>query len=303
MRCPICRAEATRMFAKHGYWISECGTCHHRCADITAPEDHIARVYSDQYFFAGGAGYRDYLAEGPLLMAQGRRYGTLLTRYMTPGKVLDVGAAAGFILKGLEESGWRGEGVEPNASMAAYARSDLKVNVTAGAFEQLATNVVFDAVTMIQVVAHFLDPSLAFGRASGLLRPGGYLLVETWNYASWTARLFGSRWHEYSPPSVVQWFTPDSLCRLAQQHALREVARGKPKKLLTGQHAKSLLAYLLGNSFLGRLGSRAVNVVPDTWMLPYPAEDLFWSLFQRQPLGITSAMTCSAKHGGDRHGA
>ncbi len=39
---------------------------------------------------------------------------------MTPGAVLDVGAAGDFVLQGLFDCGWEGTRPEPNASMVVY---------------------------------------------------------------------------------------------------------------------------------------------------------------------------------------
>jgi SAM-dependent methyltransferase len=165
--------------------------------------------------------------------------------------------------------------------MAAYARTQLQVPVHVGSFEQFQPDTTYDLVTMIQVIGHFLDPRHALQKAKALLRPGGYVLIETWNRESWTARLFGRHWHEYSPPSVIQWFTPDGLGQLAAQCAFREVTRGRPQKWLDGAHAKSLLWNKLQGSRLGRLGYRALQVIPDRLAIPYPAEDLFWVLLQQ----------------------
>src|ERR1041385_7100550 len=101
MVCPICDASPHRVFQKHGYWILECPNCHHRFCEIQASEAHAKTVYDDGYFTEGGAGYSDYLAESRLLTEHGEWYGKLLQKYTTPGRLLDVGAAAGFILKGL----------------------------------------------------------------------------------------------------------------------------------------------------------------------------------------------------------
>ena len=96
-----------RLFERHGYWILECAECGHRSAEITPAADHVAEQYGDAYFFGGGAGYSDYLAEAGLLRDRGRQYGRLLHRYRAPGRVLDVGSAAGCILQGLGDEGCR----------------------------------------------------------------------------------------------------------------------------------------------------------------------------------------------------
>lgn len=248
----------------------------------------MARVYGDAYFRGGGAGYPDYLEEGPRLVEHGRRYARLLGRLTPPGTVLDIGAAAGFVLRGFVESAWSGRGVEPNAAMAAHAREQLGLDVETGTLESLATRDRFDVVSMIQVVAHLRDPRAALARAAEFTRPNGYWLIETWNRESLTARCLGRRWHEYSPPSVLHWFSPAGLRALGARCGMVEVARGRPVKSIRAGHAVSLLRYKLGGSGPGRWAARVLGLLPDGLTLPYPLDDLFWMILQRKGAPETS---------------
>ncbi len=251
--CPICNSEADKLFQKHGCWISECQGCGHRFVGIVPSPDHIQRVYGDHYFQGGGAGYPDYLSEKEAITARGKRYARLLSRYMRPGIVIDVGAAAGFILKGFVDSGWSGIGIEPNPRMADYACVHVGVRVETRTLEQFQNGDRYDLVSMIQVVAHFVDVRQAFQAAAEVTRSGGFWLIETWNRESLTARTLGKYWHEYSPPSVQHWFSPEGLQRLVLQFGFREVARGRPARWIKGRHAKSLLRYNLEGLRMGRL--------------------------------------------------
>lgn len=281
MKCPICNGAMQGLFAHRGYPVLGCEVCGHRAARIAPCANHVERVYTDQYFSGGGAGYPDYLSEARLLRAHGRRYASRLTRYMTPGTMLDVGTAAGFVLKGFTDAGWRGEGIEPNRSMAEYARAQLGLQVATGTLEEYDADRQYELVSMIQVVAHFVDLQRALRVAAQVTAQGGFWLIETWNRESLTARAFGKHWHEYSPPSVVQWFSPEGLARLAAQFGFQEVARGRPLKWIGGGHAKSLLRYRLEGSRLERFTASAVGLIPDRLAIPYPAEDLFWALFRK----------------------
>lgn len=282
--CPICESATVRVFVKDGYWIRACVNCRHRCAEIPLAVDHVARVYDDTYFHGGGAGYPDYLCEAPLLRERGRRYGRLLSRYMKPGRMLDVGAAAGFVLEGLMECGWRGVAIEPNAHMAALLRERLNADVYVGPLDEFADPEPFDLIVMIQVIGHFLDVPHSLRAAARATKPGGFWLIETWNRESAAARLLGRHWHEYSPPSVVHWFAPDGLARLARQFGFLEMARGRPHKRLNGAHAKSLLRYKLRGAPGAALADVALGLIPDRLTIPYPSADLFWALFQhREP--------------------
>lgn len=266
------------LFFKDGYEILGCEGCGHRSADTGDRPGHVERVYGDEYFAGGGAGYSDYLAEREILRKHGRRYGRLLQKYMPAGTVLDVGAAAGFVLQGLTDAGWSGRGIEPNPRMSEHARTRLGLRVDTGSLETFQTGERFDLVTLIQVVAHFADLRQAFQVASGITRPGGFWLIETWNRGSWTARIFGRHWHEYSPPSVLHWFTPATLRALAAQFGFQEVARGRPAKWLNGAHAVSLLTHKLGG---GRLLRGVGKMIPKNIPLPYPGDDLFWMLLRK----------------------
>lgn len=282
MRCPLCDRSSRRRFSKYGYWIRECVACQHRFVELIPSAQHVTTVYDDRYFQGGGAGYPDYLAEADLLRQQGRRYAKLLFRYMQPGRMLDVGAAAGFILQGFTDCGWEGYGIEPNPQMAAHAHNQLGLSVRSTSLEQFQTADRYDLITLIQVLPHLFDLRRALQVASHHTQPGGFWLIETWNRQSITARLLGQHWHEYSPPSVLHWFSPKELRQLMAQFDFVPIAQGRPAKWIAGSHAKSLLQYKLADLPFGSLISPWVNRIPDRLKIPYPAEDLTWMLFQKR---------------------
>lgn len=281
--CPLCFGETSRIFQTHGFWLRDCLSCWHRFAEIEPHENHVARVYADDYFDGGGAGYSNYLAESELLRRAGERYGKLVKHYAHEAEtVLDVGAAAGFVLQGFEAAGWRGQGIEPNAAMAAFAQEKLGVNVVNSSLENFKSEEKFDLISLVQVAAHFQEPVRAFEKLATLTAPNGFLLVETWRRDSLTARAFGKNWHEYSPPSVLHWFTKKGLENLTAQFGFKTVAVGRPSKWINAAHAKSLIEFKLAQMPAGKLLSKTLKFIPDKLDLPYPAEDLFWLLAQKQ---------------------
>jgi hypothetical protein len=147
--------------------------------------------------------------------------------------------------------------------------------------EEFPRNRQYDLVSMIQVLPHFVDPRGALEAASDVLRECGLCLIETWNRASWTARLLGRHWHEYGPPSVLHWFSADRVRCLMAELGFCQIACGRPEKRLNGQHAKSLLAHKLRGRWVAPVVGKLLAVVPSRLSIPYPAEDLFWALFQK----------------------
>jgi SAM-dependent methyltransferase len=273
--CPLCGGASIAAFEVRGFKLYDCEACDHRFVDIRNGPAHVDEVYDEAYFTGGGAGYADYLAEAEVLRSRGKMYAGKLVPYIEePGRMLDVGSAAGCILKGFEEAGWSCVGLEPNAEMVKIATERFGLDVRQGSLEESETEEIFDLISMIQVAGHFYDPQIAFEKAFELLRPGGFLLVETWDRNSILARLFGRNWHEYSPPSVVHWWTSASLARFLKEKGFEKVTGGIPSKKISGDHARTLLEYKFGKLAL-------LELIPKRFNLPYPSEDLFWALYQK----------------------
>lgn len=277
MLCKICGLDSKRLFKKHDYWIRSCVGCGRRFCEVTVSDTHVDVVYNDDYFTGGNAGYSNYLEKSSILIEHGRRYGRLMQSYMEAGKVLDIGAAAGFILKGLMDTGWSGAGIEPNKSMASYARQVLRLEVHIGSLERFQAQEQYELLTFIQVLPHLFNLQAALSRAKQLTGAGGYWMFETWDRESLTAKVLGRHWHEYSPPSVLHWFSIENVVDLGRRFGFQYIAHGRPKKVIDSGHARSLLSYKLPffMQWLPRL-------VPEGKIFSYPAEDLFWILLQRK---------------------
>jgi SAM-dependent methyltransferase len=96
-----------------------------------------------------------------------------------PHDVLDVGCGTGKASRLLIDRGCTVLGVEPDASMAAIARSH-DVTVEDGAFEQWdPRDRMFDLVMSGQAW-HWVEPVAGTAKAAAVLRPGGHLAVF-WN--------------------------------------------------------------------------------------------------------------------------
>lgn len=280
--CPICQRDTRRAFSSDGYWIRECNNCLHRFVEHAPSAEHVVRCYGDSYFSGGGSGYDDYLMHSEALIRRGEFYADLLKKAgIATGKMMDVGAAAGFQLEGFHRKGWTGCGIEPNPGVAAHANTHWQLPITCSTLEDYASNETFDLISMVQVVAHFHDVQTAFSRAAELTATGGHWLIETWDYRSITARVLGKHWHEYSPPTVLQNFSRQSLARLASQHGMKRIAGRRTLKSISGQHAKSLLNHKAEQSAINQLAATAARILPDRMRILYPADDLFWMVFQK----------------------
>ena len=279
---PLNKDEKYAFLIKNGQTIFECKKCGHRFLEIEDYENHVSQVYSDEYFFEGGQGYPNYLDQKGILLKYGKNYAKMLSKYRKPGKVLDVGCAAGFILKGYEESGWDCYGLEPNGTMVEYGRNNLHLNITKGDLESYKTDVRFDLISLIQVIGHLHDLDKSLDLIRNLLNNEGNVIVESWDMNSLGAKIMGKHWHEYSPPSVVNWFSDETIQYLFSNHGFKLIAKGRPLKKVSIHHGISLFRetsprFLLKDKVLNFLDTKLGN-----YTLPYPPTDLKWYIFQKK---------------------
>ena len=282
LRCIACGGSSSQLFERFGIPIRACHHCELRFAEFQIAADHCDKFYSDDYFVGGEDGYPDYLATRESMMHRGQRYVDIVSQHAaSPGRVLDVGAAAGYLLRAFVDSGWYGEGLEPNEKMAQIGRSELGLTMHSCSLEQFATlDGTFDLVTLFQVFSHLANPRAALGRIADITKSGGFCLVETWDYNSLSARLVGRSWHQYSPPRVIYWFTRKLVHRWFADAGYELVSSGRAPKEITGTHAKALAAHANG-SFLGGVVKTAANLIPDNATVPYPGNDCFWALYRK----------------------
>ena len=276
-----CSEEKVSLFTKKGYVIKECKTCGHRFTDIKDIESHLAEAYSDDYFFEGKDGYPNYLEEKDMLYRSGVKFTKIIAKYTKPGKVLDVGCAAGFILKAFEKAGWECCGIEPNDTMASYGRKELGLDIRTGGMETFNPDQKFDLINLIEVIGSMYDLDKAMQNVSTLCKSGGLVLVESWDMNCLTARFFGANWHEYCPPSVVHWYSDKTLNQLFEYYGFKIIAQGRPSKKINLKHG---LAIIAENSSRNALKKRFFNFLSRTLggiAVPYPPVDVKWYLFKK----------------------
>lgn len=281
MNCPVCNNDNTQLkFLKNEYRILHCLNCGHLFTDFKPTPKEVEQIYSDDYFFNGGAGYDDYTLEKDMLIKRGEYYADKINKFIEPGKALDIGAAAGFLLKGFENKGWHGTGIEPNNSMVEYGKNIVGVNIKRGTIETVELEDKFDLVILIQVMAHIYDLKSSLNRIYNFVKPGGHVLIETWNKDSYTAKIFGKNWHEYSPPGTLNYFSKKTLNQLMLQNNFSMIAQGTPKKSIHSKHAKALIKHKLLESNGLKWMAGITSLIPGNMILPYPSEDLFWALYK-----------------------
>jgi SAM-dependent methyltransferase len=127
-------------------------------------------------------------------------------------KVLDVGCGSGGFLAFAKRMGWQAYGVEPDPIATDVARKE-GIEVLADQVTELDASLdgFFDAVTLSHVIEHAHDPIEMLSHCHRVLKPGGYLWVETPNTDSFGYELYGRNWRGLETPRHLVLFNAESI--------------------------------------------------------------------------------------------
>ena len=219
--CPVCGAGVGRVIYSEArdpitldiFRVSECDTCH---LAYTEPRPtSLDRYYPQRY--------RDY---GPLVTYILKTlYAARVARWAngkpTGGAVLEIGCGPGLMLAAFAQRGWRALGVERNEEAAARARSTPGVEITAAPLEQLPGEARFDLIILFHVLEHIREPVPLLKECAKRLAPGGRVIVNVPNFASWQSRFAGPCWLHLDVPRHLVHFTPETLANTFERSGLK----------------------------------------------------------------------------------
>src|SRR2546423_10829138 len=172
-RCPICHSgDLQAIFVKDGYVLDRCGPCRQVFVRNPPGPGALERFYS----FATGyhVDFRDDADEIASRERLARRQLSYVARFCaTPGRLLDVGASAGFFVAASRDAGWDASGVELSDDTARVAREVRGAEVTTGRLEDLDLEPgALDVITLWDVIEHLADPSGTMAIVSAAVKAG-----------------------------------------------------------------------------------------------------------------------------------
>ena len=201
-------------------------------ARLPATEE-LQEIYAPEYFKAStekpANGYADYLADGERHRETARRRLSLIDRFLrAPGKLLDVGAAAGFFVDEATRAGWDARGIDIAPQVVDWGRRELDVPLRVGGISTVEAPGTFTVVTMWDYIEHSLDPVGELGKINELLVDDGLVALSTGDLESLVARLSGTRWHLLTPRHHNFFFGAKTLVRLLERSGFDILWLGHP---------------------------------------------------------------------------
>ena len=138
--------------------------------------DYYARTYRE-VTFGERTPTEDYvanqIARGALLADN------LGDRLPPPGRLLDVGCAAGGLMKPFIDRGWSALGVDPDEEAVTHGANVLGLPVVLQAAEELDVDAeAFDLIIITGSLEHVYDPNAVLERCRRAAAPGSLLVLE-----------------------------------------------------------------------------------------------------------------------------
>jgi 2-polyprenyl-3-methyl-5-hydroxy-6-metoxy-1,4-benzoquinol methylase len=227
-------AEASPVWRKDGFDVVRCPRCGLLFRRSLPTTEELGEIYAETYFRraeddTGGQGYDDYLHEEELHRLNAAVRVRRLGAHVAAGRLLDVGAAAGFFMDEARRAGWSVQGVDVSPEMSGWGRERLDLDLRTGLFRPGDYPAdAYDCVTMWDYIEHSVDPVGDLAAARSLLRPGGVLALSTGDADSLVARLSGRRWHLLTPRHHNFFFSTATLRRACDAAGLEVLATGHP---------------------------------------------------------------------------
>ena len=177
--CNLCGGKVSKhIFTKNDYRLVQCTECELVYVSNPPSLDELRRIYSFNANYHVEFRSNDIARTSGISTAQ--KHFSVLQKYASPGRLLDIGCSAGFFLKVASDCGWEVLGIELSADSAALAIERYRVPVRVGRVEDIQLQRgSFDAITLWDFIEHDVDPTGTMRRVHTLLKPGGHIALTT----------------------------------------------------------------------------------------------------------------------------
>jgi 2-polyprenyl-3-methyl-5-hydroxy-6-metoxy-1,4-benzoquinol methylase len=229
--CELCGATTARELytatdrlhnSDRQFSIAACAGCGVLRTLPDMSERELARFYPQNYWGGDNEPSEDWIKS-----SQSEKTKFIAQCGLRSGRLLDVGCGSGFFLRSLDQTLWDRFGVETGEAAAREATRALgSGRVFAGTLiESACEDEAFDVVTLWSALEHMNEPRANLIEARRILKPGGVLIVQVPNAASYQARLFEGDWFALDAPRHRYHFTPQTLERLLSQTGFKPYRR------------------------------------------------------------------------------
>jgi len=253
------------LFEKEEHTFMRCSACGLERIDPPPSDETLAAIYGDHYYDAWGL----RSDEQTVARLKKATFADLLDQLppAKPGaRLMDCGAATGFLLEVARERGYEPYAVEfGDLGAKELARKFGADRVFQGEIEGArfadAADGDFQVITMCDYIEHVRDPAKVLKRASAMLAPGGCLAITTPDAGSLSHAALRSGWTHYKLEHL-HYFDRKNLASLLGRCGFSDVKFHPLAKSLSIGYIRQMFE-VYPHPLLSRAAAVLGRVVPD----------------------------------------
>jgi len=254
---PTCLACSTKMMLRFGEKVSNhwrCPSCGLECIHPQPDDQTLADIYNSSYFIHYQSEQNPEVVRAMKRATYANQLRHLLSTAGAAGRqrLLDCGAATGYLVELAKESGWDAFAIEYSEFGANSCEKLLgpgrvyRGQVPEATFAANPEGQ-FSAITMFDFIEHVRDPREVLQWAKMRLDAQGVLLLTTPRAGSLSWRFMGRQWFHYTSREHLWFLSPESLKSLLEACGFRSIEVRPLAKAVTVGYA--LAHYARSNSY------------------------------------------------------
>jgi len=215
-------------------------------------KEEIERLYSKEYFDAPYMKFYGAQKREAIQSNEDFTYRlSMIEKFKTGSRMLDVGCASGEFLKMAKQRGWEVRGVDLSEYAAGMARSEHGIDVFKGTLEGARfSDGEFDAVICGDVLEHVRSPRAFLKEVERILKPGGIVYIATPDFGSFHYRLMSfvaklTYKNYFVLPHHLYHFTGSTLKRLLEISGFKIEKAVRSQSRYTDKGLKAFLASVI----------------------------------------------------------
>jgi 2-polyprenyl-3-methyl-5-hydroxy-6-metoxy-1,4-benzoquinol methylase len=235
MKCSLCGKDSDKIrLTISGRNIYVCADCDYEFLFPQLSKEENERLYNETYYKPWGLDkQQNDEATAQMKKETFSIYIDIIKTRKNSGKLLDVGCATGYLMEVAGSRGFEAYGIDISAYSSGVARGKFaEGRVFTGTLDRsLFNGLLFDVITMTDVLEHAPDPVETLKQAKTLLAKDGIVFLVTPNVRSVSNRLLGAKWSNYKLEHL-HYFSKSSIRKAAAMAGLKVIACRRSSKYL-----------------------------------------------------------------------
>jgi len=215
VKCIFCNSESNEILIReNGYVGRKCPTCNliYTCPR-PAPSDIIDLYGHDNANISA----KSHIKNSFTKTLYAKHNLKIISNYINRGKILEIGAGAGYFLNEAREQGFDVYGIEFNETQANFIKEELNIPCEQSPLDDNTfDNEKFDLIYHCDVISHFYDPIAEFEKAKLKLKKNGFVVFETGNLGDVDYEYF-KYYTKFQYPDHLFFFSDENIKTLLEQ--------------------------------------------------------------------------------------